>query len=266
MTNEDVLKKIYTAKARYLEVEMAREPYGELAARANASRATRRRFLERVRAHAGGAIIAEIKRASPSAGLIAHDFDPVAIGRTYESAGVDAISILTEADHFLGSLDFVPQVRAVTTVPLLRKDFITHPYQVAQSAAYGADCILLIVGGLDDGQIRACLDEARRYELDVLVEVHDERDLMRGLHFGIDLVGVNNRNLRTMITDLAVSEHVLPLVPRHVFAISESGMRSLEDVERLRRAGARGFLIGEALMRSADPAELIASLKRVYAH
>jgi indole-3-glycerol phosphate synthase len=266
MSQEDVLKKIYAAKARHLQSEMAREPYGELAERAAASRSGRRPFVQRLRAQSGRAIVAEIKRASPSAGLIAHDFDPVAIGRMYERAGADAISILTESDHFLGSLDFVPQVRAVTTLPLLRKDFLSEPYQVAQSAAYGADCILLIVGGLEDAQIRSCLAEARRYELDVLVEVHDERDLERALDFGTDFVGVNNRNLRTMITDLAVSEHVLPLVPAGVFAISESGMRDIEDVERLNRAGARGFLIGEALMRSDRPAELIRSLKRVYAH
>jgi indole-3-glycerol phosphate synthase len=266
MSAEDVLKKIYAAKAHHLEEEMRREPYEGLHLRAEESRSGRRRLLERLRAQSGGAIVAEIKRASPSAGLIAHDFDPVKIARMYESAGADAISILTESDHFLGSIEFVPQVRAVVSLPLLRKDFITTPYQVAQSAAHGADCILLIVGGLSDEQIASCLEEARKYDLDVLVEVHNERDLERALGFGVDFVGVNNRNLRTMITDLAVSEHVLPLVPVGVFAISESGMRDIEDVERLRRAGARGFLIGEALMRAADPSELIRSLKRVYAH
>jgi indole-3-glycerol phosphate synthase len=266
MNAEDVLKKIYAAKALHLEEEMRKEPYESLRPRAESSRTNRRRFLERLRSQSGGAIVAEIKRASPSAGLIAHDFDPVAIARMYEIAGADAISILTESDHFLGSLEFVPQVRDVVSLPLLRKDFITTPYQVAQSAAYGADCILLIVGGLTDEQIASCSNEARRYELDVLVEVHDERDLERALGFGVDFVGVNNRNLRTMVTDLAVSEHVLPRVPAGVFAISESGMRDIDDVERLRRAGARGFLIGEALMRAADPPELIRSLKRVYAH
>jgi indole-3-glycerol phosphate synthase len=266
MTGEDVLKKIYAAKARYLEEEMRKEPYDAVRQRAQESLGGRRKFLERLREQSGGAIVAEIKRASPSAGLIAHDFDPVAIARMYESAGANAISILTERDHFLGSLDFLPQVRAAVSLPLLRKDFITTPYQVAQSAAYGADCILLIVGGLSDEQICSCMDEARKYALDVLVEVHDERDLERALGVGVDFVGVNNRNLRTMTTDLAVSEHVLPRVPAGVFAISESGMRNTDDLERLRRAGARGFLIGEALMRAADPAEMIRSLKRVYAH
>ena len=263
---EDILNKIYAAKAKHLEEDMRREPYEGIRERALASVATRRPFLDALRAHSGSAIVAEVKRASPSAGLIARDFDPVAVAHVYEDAGVDAISVITENDHFLGELAFLPQVRAAVKKPLLRKDFLTTPYEVAQSAAYGADCILLIVSGLTGEQIQECLAEARAYELDVLVEVHDEEELGRALDFGINFVGVNNRNLRTMITDLAVSEYVLPQVPQTVFAISESGMRSLEDIERLRAAGARGFLIGEALMRAEDPAELIRSLKRVYAH
>ncbi len=263
---EDVLKKIYAAKAQRLKAEMEREPYEAIRERARASIATRRHFLKLLRARSGDAIVAEIKRASPSAGLIARDFDPVAIAKTYERAGADAISILTENDHFLGDLAFIAPVRAVTALPLLRKDFLTTPYQVAQSAAYGADAILLIVSGLSDEQMRAAMTEADAYELDALVEVHDARDLQRALGLGAQFVGVNNRNLRTMITDLAVSEHVLPQVPPDVFAISESGMRDLTDLERLRRAGARGFLIGEALMRADDPAALLASFKHVHAH
>ncbi|HUA10155.1 MAG TPA: indole-3-glycerol phosphate synthase TrpC [Candidatus Acidoferrales bacterium] len=263
---EDVLKKIYAAKAERLKTEMEREPYEAIRERALASVASRRPFLGALRARDGHAIICEIKRASPSAGLIARDFDPVAIGKTYERAGADAISILTESDHFLGDLSFLNAVRSVTKLPLLRKDFLVTPYQVAQSAAYGADAILLIVSGLSDEQMRAALEEARSYELDALVEVHDLRDLERALALGVAFVGVNNRNLRTMITDLAVSEHILPQVPPNVFAISESGMRDLADVERLRRAGARGVLIGEALMRSEDPAAMIDSFKHVHAH
>ncbi|MDE2483568.1 MAG: indole-3-glycerol phosphate synthase TrpC [bacterium] len=262
---DDVLKKIYAAKAVHLAAEMEREPYEHVRERALASVGSRRPFVDALRAQSGGAIIAEIKRASPSAGLIARDFDPIAIAKTYERAGADAISILTESDHFLGDLAFVPMVRSASALPLLRKDFLSTPYQVAQSAAYGADCILLIVAGLSDEAFAACFEEARAYALDVLVEVHDARDVERALVHDVRLVGVNNRNLRTMITDLAVSEHVLPRLPADVFAISESGMRNLDDLERLRAAGARGFLIGEALMRADDPAELIASLKRVHA-
>jgi len=263
---EDVLKKIYAAKARHLEAEMLRESYETVRERALESVSTRRHLLAALREHSGHAIVAEIKRASPSAGLIARDFDPVAIAKTYERAGANAISVLTESDHFLGDLAFLPHVRAASALPILRKDFLSTPYQVAQSAAYGADAILLIVAGLTDEQMIAALTEAAAYDMDTLVEVHDVRDLDRALVLGATLVGVNNRNLRTMTTDLAVSEHVLPRVPEHVFAISESGMRGIDDVERLARAGARGFLIGEALMRSEDPGALIASLKHVHAH
>jgi indole-3-glycerol phosphate synthase len=263
---DDVLKKIYAIKAQHMEDEMAAESYHVIRERALASVAMRRPFLDALKERSGYGLITEIKRASPSAGLIARDFDPVATAEMYEDAGSDAISILTESDHFLGDISFVPAVRKATKLPLLRKDFIAHPYQVAQSAAYGADCILLIVGGLRDEQIKACLDEAAHYSLDVLVEIHDARDLERVVPLGVTFVGVNNRNLRTMKTDLAVSEHILPKVPREMFAISESGMRNLDDIERLRKAGARGFLIGEALMRAENPRELIALFKRVYAH
>jgi indole-3-glycerol phosphate synthase len=262
---DDVLPKIYAAKAVHLEREMEREPYEALHERALASVASRRPFLDALRARSGSAIVAEIKRASPSAGLIARDFDPVAIGRMYERAGADAISVLTESDHFLGDLSFLAAVRGATRLPLLRKDFLATPYQVAQSAAHGADAVLLIVAGLAVDRLSAMLETARAYDLDALVEVHDERDVEHAVAAGAQLVGVNNRNLRTMITDLAVSERVLPRVPAGVFAIAESGMRDASDLERLRRAGARGFLIGEALMRAPDPAALIASLKHVHA-
>jgi indole-3-glycerol phosphate synthase len=263
---DDVLSKIYAAKAVHLEREMAREPYEGLQERAVASISGRRHFLNLLRARSGSAIVAEVKRASPSAGLIAHDFDPVAIGRMYERSGADAISVLTESDHFLGDIAYLTAVRGATSLPLLRKDFLTLPYQIAQSAAYGADAVLLIVAGLRDEQLTTLLAQVHAYDMDALVEVHDERDLERAVAAGAVLVGVNNRNLRTMITDLAVSERLLPRVPEGVFAITESGMRESGDLERLRHAGARGFLIGEALMRAEDPAALIASLKHAHAH
>jgi indole-3-glycerol phosphate synthase len=257
----DTLQKIYHAKAALLEVEQAREPYEELRGRALARAGERRGFLAALLRATGGAIIAEIKRASPSAGLIARSFDPVAIARAYDEAGCDAISVLTERDHFLGELSYLDAVRTATVRPLLRKDFIWTRYHVAQSAAYGADCVLLIVAGMDDGALHECIGEAREYALDVLVEVHDSRDLQRALAAEARLLGINNRNLRTLETDLAVSEHLLPKVPPAVFAISESGMRDASDVARLRAAGARGFLIGEALMLSENPKALIATLR-----
>lgn len=258
----DTLQKIYAAKSVQLAEEEANEPYESVRERARARKAERRHFVQALRAAGGAAFIAEIKRASPSAGLIARNFDPPAIGRVYQSAGVDAISVLTERDHFLGELSYLDQVREATTRPLLRKDFLWTRYQVAQSAAYGADCILLIVGGMDRAALIDCMDEAQQYDLDVLVEVHDEDDLKLALAVGATLVGVNNRSLRTLVTDLAVSVHLLPSVPDTVFAISESGMRDAGDIARLHAAGARGFLVGEALMRADDPAALIESLRR----
>jgi indole-3-glycerol phosphate synthase len=257
----DMLQKIYNAKAALLELEQAREPYDALRARALARLGERRGFLAALQCAQGGAIIAEIKRASPSAGLIARSFDPVAIARAYDDAGSDAISVLTERDHFLGELSYLDDVRAATSRPLLRKDFIWTRYHVAQSAAYGADCALLIVAGMDDAALRECVGEARDYALDVLVEVHDSGDLQRALNADARLLGINNRNLRTLETDLAVSEHLLPKVPPAVLAISESGMRDASDVARLRAAGARGFLIGEALMHSENPKALIGTLR-----
>jgi len=258
---DDVLARIYADKAEVLARDMARESYEVVRERAHASIATRRPFLAALRRQAGASIVAEIKRASPSAGLIARAFDPVAIARRYTQAGADAISVLTETEHFLGDLGYLQAVRDVTHLPLLRKDFLSAPYQVAQSAAYGADCILLIVAGLDDATLSSCMNEARIYDLDVLVEVHDRDELERAVRVGATLIGVNNRNLRTMTTDLATSEHLIPLMPQGVFAISESGMRSIDDLRRLRQVGAQGFLVGEALMRSGDPVALIGTLK-----
>jgi indole-3-glycerol phosphate synthase len=258
----DTLQRIYAAKAATLQEEQARESYDALRDRAMTRVRERRPFLAALQRATRGAIVAEIKRASPSSGLIARSFDAASIARAYDAAGVDAISVLTERDHFLGELSYLDEVRGATTRPLLRKDFMWTRYQVAQSAAYGADCILLIVGGMDDEALRDCMDEAAAFTLDVLAEAHDESELRRAVGAGARLVGVNNRNLRTLETDLAVSEHLLPKVPEGVFAISESGMRDASDVARLRASGARGFLIGEALMRSDDRVSLIASLRR----
>ncbi len=257
----DILRRIYDAKAAASAQDEAREPYDVVRAHAFARRRERRPFLEAIRKAEGPAIIGEIKRASPSAGLIARNFDPAAIAQTYDTAGVDCISVLTEADHFLGELGYLDVARTNSKRPLLRKDFLSTPYQIAQSAAYGADAVLLIVAGLTDAQLRDCTGEAAQYELDVLVEVHDGAELERALALGATLLGINNRNLRTFETDLAVSEHLLPRVPKDVTVVAESGMQGPEDILRLHRAGARGFLVGEALMRSEYPGELIRALK-----
>ncbi len=257
----NALEKIFAAAAeRSARAELC-EPYDTVRGRAALRIDDRRPLLQALQRADGTAIIAEIKRASPSAGLLVQNFDSVVIGRTYTAAGADAISVLTEPDYFLGELAFLDATRAATHLPILRKDFIARPYDVAQSAAYGADCVLLIVAALSDEILRACLDEAVAYALDALVEVHDEEELRRAVALGARFVGVNNRDLRTLQTDLAISELLLPSVPAGVFAISESGMHDARDLQRLRRAGARGFLIGESLMRSPAPRELIASFK-----
>jgi indole-3-glycerol phosphate synthase len=257
----NTLQKIYAAKAALLEEEQKNEPYELLRERALARAGERRPFVAALRAADGAAIVTEIKRASPSAGLISRNFDALAIARIYEAAGADAISVLTERDHFLGELSYLDDVRRVTSRPLLRKDFLWTRYHVAQSAAYGADCMLLIVSGMEDAAIAECMEEARAYALDVLVEAHDEDELRRAVSCGATFIGINNRDLRTLVTDLAVSEHLLPKVPAGILSISESGMREAGDIVRLRAAGAQAFLIGEALMRSEDPKALIASLR-----
>jgi indole-3-glycerol phosphate synthase len=257
----DILRRIYDAKAAVSAREESEEPYEAVRAKALERKSRRRPFLKAIQNAGGPAIVGEIKRASPSAGLIARNFDPASVARTYESAGVDCISVLTESDHFLGELRYLEIARENSSRPLLRKDFLATRYQVAQSAAYGADAVLLIVAGLDDTALRECMDEAAAYDVDVIVEVHDAAELARALALGARLVGINNRDLRTFETDLAVSEYLLPQVPPHVTVVSESGMRGPEDIARLHRAGARAFLVGEALMRSDDPAAAIRGLK-----
>jgi indole-3-glycerol phosphate synthase len=257
----DMLEKLYAAKARARIVDEAREPLADLRTRAEHRVIERRGFRSALASADGPAIIAEIKRASPSVGLIVPHLDPAAIAQNYEAAGADAVSVLTESDHFLGDLAYVDIVRSACALPILRKDFLSTRYEVVQSAAYGADAILAIVAGLEDDVLRDMLDEAQRYALDVLIEVHTEVELQRALALGATLLGINNRNLRTFETDLAVTEELLPLVPTTALVISESGVRSQDDVRRLVAQGARGVLVGESLMRADDREEAIRALK-----
>ena len=169
---------------------------------------------------------------------------------------------MTEADHFLGELGFLDVARARTSKPILRKDFLSAPYQIAQSAAYGADAVLLIVAGLSHTILHSLRDEAERFGLETLVEVHDEDELERALEAEPSVLGINNRDLRTFETDLGVTEHLLPLIPPGVLVISESGVHEPSDVARLYARGARGFLVGESLMRADDPVTFVAALKR----
>ena len=257
----DMLEKLYAAKAIARTADEEREPLEVLRERAEARRGERRGFRAALQNARGPAIVAEIKRASPSVGIIVPKLDPAEVARTYEAAGADAISVLTEADHFLGDLAYVDIARAASRLPILRKDFLRTRYEVVQSAAYGADAILAIVAGITDDELADMMGEARRYDLNVLVEVHTEDELRRALAAGAALLGINNRNLHTFETDLAVTEELLPLVPSGVVVISESGVKSQADVRRLVAQGARGVLVGESLMRAEDKGEAIRALK-----
>jgi indole-3-glycerol phosphate synthase len=257
----DMLDKLYAAKDAARAQDEARESLDVVRARGDQRRGERRPLRAALLAADGPALIAEIKRASPSVGLIVSRLDPGAIAREYEAAGANAISVLTEGDFFLGDLAYLDQARSAARLPILRKDFLRTRYDVAQSAAYGADAVLAIVAGLGDDELAAMFDEAARYDLDVLVEVHDEVELERAIAAGAKLLGINNRDLRTFKTDLAVTAELLPRVPSSIVVISESGVRSRDDVQPLYAAGARGFLVGESLMRAPNKAELVRALR-----
>ncbi|HUY11871.1 MAG TPA: indole-3-glycerol phosphate synthase TrpC [Candidatus Dormibacteraeota bacterium] len=258
---DDILERIFARKGERRRAAAVLEPYEKLVERAGSRIASRRNFVAALRDAPGVAVIAEIKRASPSAGIIAEEFDPNAIARSYQRAGADAISVLTEEEHFLGDLRYLDEVRAATQLPLLRKDFLASPYDIAESAAYGADAVLLIVAGLSDHALSDCLKEAERFSLAALVEVHDAPELERAQRLGATIIGVNNRNLHDFTIDLAVGEKLLPHLRSEAIGIAESGMRTANDVARMLRSGARGVLVGEALMRTEEPKAFIDSLR-----
>ena len=202
-------------------------------------------------------VIAEVKRASPSAGAIRAGLDAPAQARAYAAAGAAAISVLTDGPGFGGSLADLAAVREAVAVPLLRKDFVVDAYQLLEARAHGADAALLIVAALDEAALRRLLGVCGELGLAALVEVHDEPEVELALRAGAAIVGVNNRNLRTFAVDLAVSERLLPLLPAAVRGVAESGVRTADDARRLRRAGAANLLVGEALVRAADPGALL---------
>ncbi|MFN8627113.1 MAG: indole-3-glycerol phosphate synthase TrpC [Candidatus Binatia bacterium] len=206
------------------------------------------------------AIVAEVKKASPSKGVIRADFDPVGIALSYAAHGAAAISVLTEERYFQGHLEYLAAIRAAVPLPLLRKDFLFDPYQLVEARAYGADAVLLIVAILPDPLLRDLLALANQLELSALVEVHDRAELGRAIACGARLLGINNRDLRTFRTSLATSEELAPLVPPGTLAIAESGIEHGADIERLERIGVRAFLIGETCMRAVDPGIKLAEL------
>ena len=207
------------------------------------------------------AIIAEFKRHSPSAGAIQAAADPVEVARMYEAGGAAAMSVLTEPDHFKGSLDDVRSVAAAVELPLLRKDFAVDRHQVYEAALAGAEAVLVIVAGLSDAEALKLLDAAHQVKLDALVEVHTAEELRRAAVLGARLIGVNNRNLKTLKVDLETSLRLAELAPPDATMVAESGLRTREDIERLQAVGYRAFLIGETLMRAADPRAELAALQ-----
>lgn len=210
--------------------------------------------------HGRAAVIAEIKKASPSKGVIRADFDPVAIARSYETAGAACLSVLTDVDFFQGSDLYLQQARAATALPVIRKDFLVDEYQVVEARAIGADCILLIVAALDPTQLRDLNQQALELGLDVLVEVHDRNELELALQLPNRMVGINNRNLHTFDVSLQTTFDLLPLIPRDRLVITESGILSRGDVAVMQQRGVYGYLVGESFMRAPDPGRKLAEL------
>lgn len=245
------LAEIFAHKA--IEVEQAKSslPLAELRSRALDMPAPRG-FRAALARRQGIALIAEVKKASPSQGLIRPDFDPVAVALAYAEAEADCLSVLTDIDYFQGSPDNLRRVRAAVDLPLLRKDFVADPYQIYEARAWGADAILLIVAGLEDGQMADLYGQARELGLDVLVEVHDEDETFRANALGADLIGVNNRDLSTFRTNLATTERLMPLIRSEALKVSESALSAQADVDRAERAGAKAVLIGTAFCAEPD--------------
>lgn len=259
----DILQTILTRKTGEVAEARARRPLEAVRREAEAGRAGLRDFVGAIRArHAAGqaAVIAEVKKASPSKGLIRPDFDPAAIAASYAAHGAACLSVLTDRDFFQGDPAYLQAARAACPLPVLRKDFLIDPYQVYEARAMGADCVLLIVAALDDAQLGEMHDLARELGLAVLVEVHDAAELDRALRLSTPLIGINNRNLRSFRVDLATTLGLLPQLDAGRIVVTESGIGSADDVERLRAHQVETFLIGETFMRAADPGAALATL------
>lgn len=252
----DVLARICADKREHVARQKSATTFSDLdrlAAAASPPRGFARALRSAVASGRYG-LIAEIKKASPSKGLIREDFDPAALARAYKAGGATCLSVLTDEPYFQGADEYLVQAREAVDLPVLRKDFMLEVYQIAEARALGADCILLIMAALDDGEAAELDDAARSYGMDVLVEVHDRPELDRALRLKSELMGVNNRNLKTLSVDLHTTRMLAPFVPADRLLVSESGLNSPDDLGTMAAVGAKCFLVGESLMRQQDVA------------
>jgi indole-3-glycerol phosphate synthase len=250
----DILSRI--ADYKRLEVAQRRPRLSDEAMQAAIAKASPPRGFRKalIEASQDGrlALIAEIKKASPSKGLIRADFDPPALARAYQDGGAACLSVLTDGPSFQGDDAYLVSARAAVSLPCIRKDFLVDPWQVAESRSLGADAILVILAMIDDSVARQLMDEAERLGMDALVEVHDGDEMHRALALGADLIGINNRDLKTFIVDLAVTESLANLCPQDIVLVTESGIFTAQDARRMAKSGARAMLVGESLMRQDD--------------